>query len=140
METRIDRDRLRDLRQKRPMTQEGLADLSGLHPRTIQRIERSGIASVQSIRCIARALEVDVSALELQPGKDIEKDNAFRSVANVLRGAGAAFLWVALSALVWTGNSEGGALAAVVAALGFASFCVGLWLLGEGNRREALLR
>lgn len=140
MELRVDRDRIRALRQRGPLTQEGLAELSGLHVRTIQRIEASGIASVQSIRSIARVFDVEASDLELQTGVDIEKDQTFGAVANVMRGAGAAFLWVALSALVWVPDSEGGIVATVVAMLGFASFCTGLHLLNEGNRRAALMR
>lgn len=140
MELRVDRDRLRALRQKLPLTQEGLAELSSLHVRTVQRIEASGIASVQSARSLARALGTEVSNLELAPGVDPAKDEAFGAVTAVIRGAGAAFPWAALSALVWVPNSAGGWLTAVVAALGFGAFCVGLALLAEGNRRTALLR
>lgn len=140
MEIRVRRDRVRDLRQKQALSQDALAELSGLHPRTIQRIEASGIASLQSVRSMARALGVEPGALELAPGVDPAKDETLRATATVLQGTGAAFLWAALSALVWVPTSQGDMLTTVVAFLGFGSFCAGLLFLGEGNRRAALLR
>ncbi len=140
MELRVHRYRIRELRQKQALSQDALAELSGLHPRTIQRIEALGIASVQSVRSMARALGVEPGALELAPGVDPAVDQTFRATATIFQGTGAAFLWAALSALVWVPTSQGGMLTAVVALLGFVSFCVGLLFLGEGNRRAALLR
>jgi transcriptional regulator with XRE-family HTH domain len=38
--------------------------MSGLNVRTIQRIESGHKASVESLKCLAAALEVDISTLE----------------------------------------------------------------------------
>lgn len=140
MEVRIHKEKLRQLRQAAALSQDALAQLSGIHPRTVQRIEASGIASVQSARSLARALNVEAAELELAPGVDLAKDQAFAATASLLRGVGAAFLWVALSALVWIQREEAGDLSALLSLVGFASFCVGLSFLSEGNRRATLLR
>ena len=56
---------IKKLRVKRNWTQEKLADVAGLHTRTIQRIENDGIASAKSLNAIAEALGVRVFTLEL---------------------------------------------------------------------------
>lgn len=38
--------------------------MSGLNVRTIQRIERGNLASVETLKCLASALEIEISALE----------------------------------------------------------------------------
>lgn len=140
MEVRINKEKLRELRQNGALSQDALAQLSGIHPRTVQRIEASGIASVQSARSLARALNIDTAELEQAPGVDFAKDEAFGATASLMRGVGAAFLWVALSALVWVQKGEVSDLAALVSLVGFASFYAGLSFFSEGNRRAALLR
>lgn len=54
---------LKKLRYKRNWSQEQLAELSGLSVRTVQRIEGGGKASLESLKCLASVLEVDVSTL-----------------------------------------------------------------------------
>ncbi len=61
---------VRELRQERRWSQEQLADISGLSLRTIQRIEASNKAGHESLRCLALAFEIDVSALELELALD----------------------------------------------------------------------
>ena len=56
---------MKELRQERSWSQEQLADLSGLSLRTVQRIEASNKAGYESVRALALAFEIDVSALEL---------------------------------------------------------------------------
>lgn len=51
------------LRLQRGWSQEQLADLSGLSVRTIQRIERGGGASVESLKALAAVFEVDFHQL-----------------------------------------------------------------------------
>lgn len=51
------------LRLQRGWSQEQLADLSGLSVRTIQRIERGGGASVESLKALAAVFEVDFRQL-----------------------------------------------------------------------------
>ncbi len=55
---------LRTLRARRNWTQEQLAEFSGLSVRTIQRIERGNTASLESLKCLAAVLEVDLSTLK----------------------------------------------------------------------------
>lgn len=54
---------LKQIRISRHLSQEQLAQMSGLNVRTIQRIESGHNASLESLKCLAAALEVDVSTL-----------------------------------------------------------------------------
>ncbi len=54
---------LKELRISRHFSQEQLAQMSGLNVRTIQRIESGHNASLESLKCIAAALDVDISTL-----------------------------------------------------------------------------
>ena len=54
---------LKELRIRRHLSQEQLAQMSGLNVRTIQRIESGNNASVESLKCLASVLEVDVATL-----------------------------------------------------------------------------
>ena len=54
---------VKELRISRHLSQEQLAQMSGLNVRTIQRIESGKNASVESVKCIAAALDLDVSRL-----------------------------------------------------------------------------
>lgn len=55
---------LKELRISRNLSQEQLAQMSGLNIRTIQRIESGANASLESRKCIAAALEIDISLLD----------------------------------------------------------------------------
>ena len=61
---------MKELRQERGWSQEQLADLSGLSLRTVQRIEASNKAGYESLRALALAFEIDVSALQLELAMD----------------------------------------------------------------------
>ena len=54
---------VKELRISRHFSQEQLAQMSGLNVRTIQRIESGHNASIESLKCLAAALEVDISTL-----------------------------------------------------------------------------
>ncbi len=54
---------LKQLRISRHLSQEQLAQMSGLNIRTIQRIESGHNASVESLKCLAAVLEVDIPTL-----------------------------------------------------------------------------
>lgn len=54
---------LKQLRLSRHLSQEQLALMSGLNVRTIQRIENGHKASIESLKCLASVLEVDISTL-----------------------------------------------------------------------------
>jgi len=55
---------LKQIRLSRHYSQEQLAQMAGLNVRTIQRIESGQNASLESLKCLASALEVDVSTLK----------------------------------------------------------------------------
>ena len=54
---------LKELRIAKHFTQEQLAEISGLNVRTIQRIESGKNASIESLKCLAAALDVDIQTL-----------------------------------------------------------------------------
>jgi transcriptional regulator with XRE-family HTH domain len=54
---------LKQLRLSRHLSQEQLAQMSGLNVRTIQRIESGQKASVESLKCLASALNVEIATL-----------------------------------------------------------------------------
>ena len=67
---------LKELRISHHLSQEQLAQMSGLNVRTIQRIESGHNASFESLKCLAAALDVDASTLNQQKFMiDKESDN-----------------------------------------------------------------
>ncbi len=54
---------LKELRITRHLSQEQLAQMSGLSVRTIQRIESGANASLESQKCLAAALDVSIETL-----------------------------------------------------------------------------
>ncbi|MEX3009269.1 helix-turn-helix domain-containing protein [Hoeflea sp. TYP-13] len=54
---------VRKMRIDRGWSQETLAELTGLSVRTIQRIERGGKASLESLSALAAVFEVEIAAL-----------------------------------------------------------------------------
>jgi transcriptional regulator with XRE-family HTH domain len=59
----ISREIVKKLRISKDWTQETLAEISGVHTRTIQRIESDGLASMQSINALTKAFEVETETL-----------------------------------------------------------------------------
>lgn len=58
MEMKVDGNRIKVLRLKRSWSQEKLAEMAGLNPRTIQRAESEGAASLRTRLLLAEALQV----------------------------------------------------------------------------------
>jgi len=54
---------IQKLRLQRGWSQEQLADISGLSTRTIQRLERGAAPSLESLKALGAAFEVDLSTL-----------------------------------------------------------------------------
>lgn len=54
---------LKQLRISRRLSQEQLAQMSGLNVRTVQRLENGANASFESQKCLAAALEVNIETL-----------------------------------------------------------------------------
>jgi transcriptional regulator with XRE-family HTH domain len=72
---------IQKLRLQRGWSQEQLAELSGLSVRTIQRIERGQPASIESLKSLGAAFQIDFSDLkepEMNPtvGQNISADEA----------------------------------------------------------------
>lgn len=65
---------LKQLRISRHLSQEQLAEMSGLSVRTIQRIESGQKASLESQKCLAAALDIDLDTLN-QPALEIDKSS-----------------------------------------------------------------
>jgi transcriptional regulator with XRE-family HTH domain len=76
MSMKIDAELIIRLRKERSWSQEELAIASGLNLRTIQRIEREALASLQSKKAVAAALEVDTQDLESEEGHMKRADEA----------------------------------------------------------------
>jgi len=61
---------IRGLRQERRWSQEQLAEFSGLSLRTVQRIESSNSASLNSLAALAAAFEIDLNSLDKELAMD----------------------------------------------------------------------
>jgi transcriptional regulator with XRE-family HTH domain len=59
----IDKDLVKNARQQRGWTQQQLADICDLNIRTIQRLEKTGVASMETSKALASVLEVTVPEL-----------------------------------------------------------------------------
>lgn len=73
---------LKKLRMSRHLSQEQLALISGLNVRTIQRIERGHTASMESLKCLASALEIDTAILKQEITM---ADNTNMNLMNMVR-------------------------------------------------------
>ena len=63
MEVRVDSNRIRSERENRGWSQSHLGEVAGLSLRTIQRIEKTGSASFESVTALASVLSVEVADL-----------------------------------------------------------------------------
>jgi DNA-binding XRE family transcriptional regulator len=83
MDVKVDSGLIRLEREKRAWTQEHLAKAAGLSVRTIQRIERTGAASFESVRALAAVLELSVADLR-DPTRVVEQGDDARARRPVL--------------------------------------------------------
>lgn len=65
---------IRKLRIERGWSQETLAEVSGLSVRTIQRVERGGNASLETLCALASVLEVDIATIAKETSMYTEND------------------------------------------------------------------
>lgn len=63
---RVNTDLIREERKRRAWSQEHLASVAGLGLRTVQRIESSGNASLESVSALASVLEVSIDDLRIR--------------------------------------------------------------------------
>ena len=64
---RVNAELVVELRRKASWSQDELATAAGLNLRTVQRIENVGTASLQSLKSLAAALEVELEYLKHTP-------------------------------------------------------------------------
>ena len=69
MDMKIDSARIRAEREQRAWSQEQLAVVSGLGQRTVQRIESTGTASLESVKALAAAFDLTVADLRVENGR-----------------------------------------------------------------------
>lgn len=107
---KIDANQIRTLREAHGWSQEHLATVAGLSPRTVQRMEAEGRASHESRMAIAAALSVE-------PGQLLETNMAPPMAASVsMQGPGhlaklIPWAMLLLLALAWFGYNIGKDLA-----------------------------
>src|SRR5690606_20399040 len=73
MDMQINKNFLRRERERRAWSQSHLAEVAGLSMRTVQRIEHSGIASMESTKALATALDLTLSKLTETSAEDIKQ-------------------------------------------------------------------
>ena len=65
MKVKIKTSLLKELRKRQQLTQEQLAEIADLHPRTIQRMESEGVVAVKTLNAVANVLQVEAYSLEV---------------------------------------------------------------------------
>lgn len=83
MDMQLNKEQLRREREVRAWSQSHLAEVAGLSMRTVQRIETSGSASLESAKAIAAAFDTQVEAL-LQTDAEVPKRNSITKQVSVL--------------------------------------------------------
>jgi transcriptional regulator with XRE-family HTH domain len=81
MEMQLDIQKLKKLRESKAWSQSHLADVSGISLRTIQRIEKSGIASQESAQSICSAYDILVTDIIVNEDIQVNIGPTFFSVA-----------------------------------------------------------
>ncbi|MDK2594117.1 helix-turn-helix domain-containing protein [Pseudoalteromonas obscura] len=84
---------LKQLRLSRSLSQEQLAQMSGLSVRTIQRIEAGGNASLESQKCLAAALNVSIAILNQEKMTMNRRSENWQGLPIILK------IWFALNFL-----------------------------------------
>ena len=72
-------------RQERAWTQSQLAKVADVNLRTIQRLERDGAASFETLMGIAQAFEMDIKELNLTSAVSKDKDSPQRAIHHLPR-------------------------------------------------------
>ncbi|WP_233009952.1 helix-turn-helix transcriptional regulator [Rheinheimera faecalis] len=72
MDMQINIELVKSHRNKRAWSQTQLAEVSGLSLRTIQRIEKTGSASLESIKSIASVFEIEAQSLQTTPDSPVK--------------------------------------------------------------------
>lgn len=93
MEMRVDAAVVRSEREKRAWSQEHLSKACGLGVRTVQRIEKTGLASYESAQALASVFSMNVADLQGSTGRSLGKARtAFGATAAIAIALGGLFL------------------------------------------------
>ncbi|HTF96027.1 MAG TPA: helix-turn-helix transcriptional regulator [Cellvibrio sp.] len=104
MDMKINKETLRRERELRAWTQSHLAEVADLSMRTVQRIERTGDASLESAGALAAALDLELAVLMDVPGRT---DQALPAKPHRYKLWGAVgLLSSAIIALGWWSNAS----------------------------------
>jgi len=102
MEMKLDSNLVKSERQKRAWSQAHLAEVTGLGLRTIQRIEKTGSASYESVRALASVFSLEIEELSKLPAYSqplrSTRDRISRSISSLSAGI-ATVLLVATTAI-----------------------------------------
>ena len=77
MEMKLDKAKLKQLRESKAWSQSHFAEISGLSLRTIQRIEKSGIAAPESVKSICATFGISIDELSVVEEHQKEVVSAF---------------------------------------------------------------
>ena len=137
-------------------TQERLAEIAGVHTRTLQRVENDGVASLHTLHGLARALDQEPISLLAEEKQFDAKNPPVESVSAIKRyvkeserierwlsygwlGTGLLALgWVLLISVIWmveTNLSRSNILNVLL-----PGTCVGLLIMGQGAYLMSLAR
>ncbi len=117
---------LKQMRISRHLSQEQLAQISGLNVRTIQRIESGKNASVESLKCIAAALDVDVTTLNQEKFMIDKKSANWKELPFLLK------CWFVFNFLQTRPSRESASRIEVIGHIsGFAFCAIGIWCVLE---------
>ncbi|WP_281559978.1 helix-turn-helix transcriptional regulator [Thalassomonas sp. RHCl1] len=112
---------LKELRISRHLSQEQLAQMSGLNVRTIQRIESGKNASLESLKCLASALNVEVSTLSQEKFVINKNSEHWKNLPLWLK------VWFAFNFLQFRSRRETAVRIEVISHVsGFVFCCLGL--------------
>ena len=112
---------LKEVRITRHLSQEQLAQMSGLNARTIQRIESGDNASLESLKCLAAALDIDISTLDQEKFMIDKKSDDWQKLPFILK------CWFAFNFLQTRPSRESASRIEVIGHIsGFAFCCLGL--------------
>jgi len=82
---KINAELIKRLREEKQWSQEQLAELCSLNLRTIQRLEKSGNASLESVRALAAVFELDARELQAEEQETVTKLSPWGSVQASLK-------------------------------------------------------
>ncbi|WP_083330435.1 MULTISPECIES: helix-turn-helix domain-containing protein [Pseudoalteromonas] len=80
MEMQLNVQKLKQLRESKAWSQSQLADVAGISLRTVQRIEKSGIASPESVMSICSAYDIQTNDLIKKEEPSVDMPPTFLNV------------------------------------------------------------